>query len=229
MNKPDYILPLEEAFNSFSNPPQAEKMTKYMRYKFIYFGIMASLRKQIMKEFKDVYGLIPEGNLKDIVKWCWQQPEREYQYFAMDFIHRRRKNSTKKDIELYQFLLENKSWWDTVDYIAVNLVGDYFKRFPENINEITTKWMSSGNIWLQRSCVLFQLKYKEKIDFDLLTHFIEQLLGSKEFFINKAIGWILREISKTRPAFVLEFINQYDLNSLSQREALKWIQRRGLV
>ena len=110
-----------------------------------------------------------------------------------------------------------------MDYIASNLVGSYFNIYPGKIRETTDRWMASQNMWLQRTCLLFQLKYKNKTDESLLSGFIDQLTGSKEFFIRKAIGWSLREYSKTNPDFVLSFVRARELSGLSEREALKWI------
>ena len=128
-----------------------------------------------------------------------------------------------QDIELFELMITNKSWWDTVDLIATNLVGAYFKLFPEQIIPVTKKWMNSDNMWLQRTCLIFQLKYKEEIDTDLLTDYILQLKDTKEFFINKAIGWILREYTRKNPEWVIDFVNKYELSNLSKREALKLI------
>ena len=129
-------------------------------------------------------------------------------------------------INLYVFMITNKSWWDTVDFIASNLVGTYLKRFPGQTETLTTQWMKSENIWLQRTCLLFQLKYKSETNTELLHQFINQLSASNEFFIRKAIGWILREYSKTNPDFVVDYVEKYPLSGLSQREALKWLNNK---
>ncbi|MCK5077528.1 MAG: DNA alkylation repair protein, partial [Calditrichia bacterium] len=120
-----------------------------------------------------------------------------------------------------------KSWWDTVDFIATNLVGPLFEKYSELIIPYTKKWMDSGNIWLQRTSILFQLKYKEKTDFKLIIGFIQQCSSSNEFFIQKAIGWILREYSKTDASTVIEFVKNNKLAPLSEREALKWLKNQG--
>jgi 3-methyladenine DNA glycosylase AlkD len=88
--------------------------------------------------------------------------------------------------------------------------------------------MNSGNMWLQRTALLFQLKYKKATDVNLLSDYILRLQGSKEFFINKAIGWILREYSKTDPDWVIQFVQNNNLANLSRREALKWIDRKNI-
>jgi 3-methyladenine DNA glycosylase AlkD len=162
-------------------------------------------------------------DLWQIISELWEQPEREYQYFAQGLCAKYLKNAEKEWIEKYESLIISKSWWDTVDFIAATLVGDYFRKFPEMISPVTGRWMDSGNIWLQRSCILFQLKYKKDTNTALLASFIQPLAKSKEFFIAKAIGWALREYSKTDPGWVLDFVTNNTLQPLSKREAIRRI------
>src|SRR5699024_9475553 len=100
-------------------------------------------------------------------------------------------------ITLIEHIITTKSWWDTVDAIATHLVGELFAKYPHLITEKGDNWLRLENIWLQRSMILFQLKYKEKTNEDLLYSIIKQLKHIDEFFIQKAIGWSLREHSKT--------------------------------
>lgn len=104
-------------------------------------------------------------------------------------------------------------------------MGNYFKKFPEDRKFYVDKWLVSEHLWLQRCALLFQLKYKKEIDTELLSYTIHFLLGSKEFFINKAIGWVLREYSKTNPEWVEDFVYKTELHSLSRKEALRIIQK----
>jgi 3-methyladenine DNA glycosylase AlkD len=226
-----YLLPLAEKLNQSRCETDAFFMKKYMKGQFEYYGIKSPLRREIMKSYLDAYGLPAEERLQEIVYGCWNLPEREYHYFIMEVLGKMAKNTDTSRIGLYEFMIVNKSWWDTVDYIAAHLVGTHFRLFPELIPGTTTRWMDSGNKWLQRTCLLFQLKYKSKTDLELLTGFIGQLKGSKEFFINKAIGWILREYSKTDPVWVKDYVeaNRQDLAPLSRREAMKWIERRAIT
>jgi 3-methyladenine DNA glycosylase AlkD len=124
-------------------------------------------------------------------------------------------------IDHYEYMITSKSWWDTVDFVAATLAGNYFRVFSHRILPVTGRWMKSGNIWLQRSCLLFQLKYRKETNTTLLTSFILPLAASREFFIAKAIGWALREYSKTDPGWVREFVKNHPLQTLSRKEALK--------
>ena len=122
-------------------------------------------------------------------------------------------------------MIINKSWWDTIDFLSPKILGKYFKLYPDEIEKNTQKWILSNNIWLKRSAILFQLKYKETLNIDLLNRIIIPLSNSKEFFINKAIGWILREYGKTNKEWVINFVKKNKLSNLSNREALKHINK----
>ena len=102
-------------------------------------------------------------------------------------------------------MIKQKYWCDTVGFIAVKLMGPYFSKFPKQIPVYVNKWLATENIWLQRAALLFQLKYKEGLDMELLSDTINCFLGSKDLFVNKAIGWALREYSRTNPTWVVEF------------------------
>ncbi len=227
--KSNYLIPLKEAFENNSNPEYAIRMKAYMKDKFEYYGIKSPERKEIVKEFLKTYGLPEANKINDIVKESWNYPQREFQYFAMSLSEKYIKKSENEIISLFEFMIANKQWWDTVDYIASNLVGKLLLKFPKMIIPYTSKWMASGDMWFQRTVILFQLKYKKNTDLDLLFDYISQLYGSKEFFINKAIGWILREYSKTDRKAVKLFVsnNSDSLSNLSKKEALKWLERKN--
>ena len=203
----DYTSQLEADFSQKADRNIAEKQEAYLKNKFELLGLPTPVRKEIQKPFL-LKGNLPEkAELNEITKELWNKPQREFQYFAIDLNRKYLKKIEFQDIELFEMMITTKSWWDTVDLIATNLVGTYFKLFPEQIIPVTEKWMESGNIWLQRTCLIFQLKYKEDIDNQLMSDYILLLRESKEFFINKAIGWILREYTRTNPEWVIDFVN----------------------
>ncbi len=226
-----YLKTLETEFESNANPKIAAEQKAYLRNQFEFFGIKTTQRRELYKPFLSKDFLPKKTELTKIVKIVWQKPQREYHYFAQELAFKYKKELEKEDIELFEFMVLTNSWWDTVDFIAPKLIHQYFKSFPNEQDFYIKKWLDSDNIWLQRSAILFQLKYKEKLDTDLLTFVIDFLTSSqtssKEFFINKAIGWILREYSKTNPKWVTDFVknNELELSNLSKREALKWLEK----
>jgi len=229
MSPKEYLQPLKTAFEENANPSKALQMKAYMRGQYEYYGIASPERSVIFAEHKKNYGLIPEVHLNEIVTTCWQAPEREFQYFAMEMLNKVSKKSKPETIQFYEYMITNKSWWDTIDFIAANLVGSYFKIYPELIHSKTAEWIDSENMWLQRTCLIFQLKYKTLLDTDLLESFILKLKDAKPFFIRKAIGWILREYSKTDPEYVKNFVRNHSLSGLSRIEALKWMAKKQIV
>lgn len=225
----DYLIPLKTLFEEHANPEQAGPMAQYMRNQFPFLGLKSPQGGALFKQFIAASGLPQPAELEAIVWGLWQMPEREYQYVAQDLLHRMRKHVTPHHLPLLERLITTKSWWDTVDGLASHAVVGLFTRHPEVRDSIITRWRSSDNFWLRRTTLLFQLGYKDKTDEALLFSLIEQNLESKEFFIQKAIGWILREYSKSAPEVVQAYVAQTALAPLSKREALKWMKNQGMV
>ena len=203
-------------------------MKRYMRDQFEYLGIKTPEMGSLMKQHIRDHGLPPLSELDPILRELWALPQREFQYVANGFLEKFERQLPPDFIETLEYLLITKSWWDTVDTIATGAVGVHFKRYPKVRNKYLAKWRKSQNFWLRRSAILFQLGYKKDTDFALLCDIIRENLGSQEFFINKAIGWALRQYSRVDPQGVRQFVAETPLNSLSAREAIKWLDRRNL-
>ena len=204
------------------NEKEAEKMSAYMLNKFKYIGIKTPERRKIFKNF------FKEYNKEKIINWdfinkCRENEYRELQYSAIDYLKEMKNFLTEKDIPKIKKLIITKSWWDTVDGIDV-IVGETALRYPK-INETLIKWSKDKNIWLRRIAIDHQLLRKEKTNVELLSEIIENNLNDTEFFINKAIGWALRDYSKTNPEWVKNFIekNKDKMSKLSIKEASKYI------
>lgn len=221
----EYIYTLTDEFNRLSNEHLAKKQSAYLRDKFSCFGIKTPVRREIQKPFLRSPHLPDKRHLSEIIHVLWSKKEREYHYFGNDLAFRYVKNIEQDDIYLFQFMITHQSWWDTVDFIATKLVGSYFKIFPSKKEEIIFEWVDSDNIWLQRSALLFQLKYKQAFDPILLTKIISRLLDTNEFFIDKAIGWVLREYSRTNSNWVIDYVSNTSLSPLSQKEALRLLHQ----
>ena len=201
----DYINTLEAVFLENANTENAAKQAKYMKNNFAFYGINSPTRKLITRPFLVKDALPAKEDLEKIIKYLWQKPQREFQYFALELAIKYKKQIEEKDIELFEFLIKQKSWWDSIDSIAPNLVGHYFRLFPKKRNTVIEKWLNTDNLWLNRSCILFQLKYKKYLDTEFLSYVINHFIGSKEFFINKAIGWVLREYAYINPSWVIGY------------------------
>lgn len=220
------IAEILTAFEQRKNPEYADKMAAYMRHKFEYFGLNATERKAIQKQFFSRMNTTYTSEKRwEIVRELWEKPQREVLYFALDWAKTfKLKTYQKEDIVEIHFLITNHSWWDSVDLLASNLLGDYNLQFPENKSAWLDDWRESENFWLRRSCLIHQLKYKDKTDFELLKDLIKENIHDNEFFIQKAIGWSLRQYGKVEPDLVKDFVEDAHIEGLAKREALKLIK-----
>lgn len=220
-----YLTQVKSRFLEQGNPDTAEGQMNYMRNQFDFYGLKAPQWMALARQFYQEHG-IPQGeDLKTLARFCFEDDYREVQYFAVETVQRALPRQPEDFINLLEELITTKSWWDTVDWLA-KLAGAHFLRYPHLTRPVTERWMQSGNIWLQRSAMIFQLKYKDRTDAELLFSYILRLNGSKEFFIQKGAGWALREYSKTNPETVRRFVQENAaLAPLTQREALKWMSR----
>ena len=218
-----YLSPLIKSLEATRNPEAAAGARAYMKNQFEFLGTGTQKRRDLMKEFFSEYGYPEPSELKEFSLYLWELPEREYQHLALDTLRKMARKLRKEDILWIEKLIIRKSWWDTVDGLSSWIVGEYFKEFPQQIKPVTEKWMDSDNMWLQRVCLLFQLHYKESTDTKLLAHYITRLSKHPDFFIRKAIGWILRQYSKTDPEWVRDYIDKHELSGLSVREGSKYI------
>lgn len=220
-----HVQLLQSTFENERNQEKAVDMEKYMRGNFPFIGLPAPDRKLLSRTFMRELNFHDEVVIPTIQS-LWKKPEREYQYVAVDYLVRNKKYLGMEHLDFIEYLIITKSWWDTVDLIASHLVGGLFSKQPDLIKERGDKWLKSDNIWLKRTMLLFQLKFKERTDEALLFTIIKQLTEIDEFFIQKAIGWSLREYSKVNPDAVIEFIISHELSNLAKREGLKYVQKK---
>jgi 3-methyladenine DNA glycosylase AlkD len=216
-----YIQELVNLYTHYSDPEFAQWSEKYMRNQFTFLGIRTPIRQKLTKQFFKEQGVPSHDQLEEVIQGLWDRPEREYQKAALDLLEKSKKSLCPTDINWLEKLLVSKSWWDTVDVLSPHIMGDLFQMYPELISQYPDKWIESDNFWLQRSAILYQLYYKKSTDEDRLFRYILKRADSQEFFIQKSIGWVLRQYAKTNPESVKIFVAQHELKPLSRREALK--------
>ena len=216
---------LEEKLHELSNPDYAIQMHNYMKQKAQFFGLRGPQRNAVFKEW---YKMLPtkekDFDYLELAIEFWDREEREWQHIAIELLKKLpQKRFKKEDIYNLERLIVSKSWWDTVDMLAANPVSVYFKQFPEEIENVIIDWRHSDNQWLNRTCLIFQLKYKENTDFELLKSLVKQYQPVPGFFIQKAIGWSLRQYTRQEPQLVQDFVEEIGLEGLARKEALRLI------
>ncbi|HHU97398.1 MAG: DNA alkylation repair protein [Bacteroidota bacterium] len=213
---------LRGAFEKLSNREDAAMMRSYMRDKFAFYGIKTVPRRAVYK------ALLKEAQKNERVDWilltrCWQDEHREFHYFVVDYLIGMKKFLTYNDIDEIWRFIKTKQWWDTIDMLST-VVGFIVANDGRGA-DLMLKWSVNDDFWVRRIAIIHQLHQKQKTNVELLERVIVNNLGSSEFFINKAIGWSLRDYSKTNPVWVKGFLDRYrsELSSLSIREAKKYL------
>lgn len=214
---------LKAVFEANADPENAVSMSKYMRDMFVFYGIPSPKRKELTKEF------IKREKAQKYVDWafldeCYEDPHRELQYFVNDCLGAMGKYLTFYDVPRLMKYAKEKQWWDTIDFLD-RIIGNIGLK-DARINALMLELSVSDDMWLRRLAIDHQNGRKNKTSPALLEKIIVNNLGSDEFFINKAIGWALRDYSKIEPDWVKEFLLKYGdkMDKLSIKEAGKYLK-----
>jgi 3-methyladenine DNA glycosylase AlkD len=218
----DFISQLETAFNQNRNEENAFQMKKYLKNLFSFYGIKTTERRAVFLELLKLNHQEITENYREIALVLVNKEYRELHYCGIEILIKNlKKNYHKDDIKLIENFLVTNSWWDSVDTIAKYLLGQYLIEFPEETEKVIERFSNSDNMWLNRSAIIFQLGYKKNTNYELLFSECQKHSQSKEFFIQKAIGWALREYGNVNPALIINFVNSNQLKPLSRKEALR--------
>lgn len=217
---------LDRSFTAARDPEAARAMRAYMRDQFPFVGIQNATRTAIAREAFAGLGRPDADDLLTFAHACWARPERDYQYVAAKHLRRHVRLLPAGAIDDLRLLITEKSWWDTVDELARNVVGPLVLAHPELV-EVMDRWIDDDDIWLARTAILHQGTFKGATDADRLFRYCLRRAPDTDFFVRKAIGWALRDHSKVDEAAVRAFVAEHDaeLSALSRREALRYWER----
>jgi 3-methyladenine DNA glycosylase AlkD len=223
---PEYVTRVVQALTPHANPARAEQMSAYMRDMFPFLGVTSPERKALVRDALAGMPKPDEPKLLTAADSLWDLPEREYQYVACDLLVKYVRALTPAALPTLERLIVTRSWWDTVDAIATRVVGSIALTFPETRPQMDT-WRDSDEMWLVRTAILHQEKWKGRTDADWVFAACAQHAEHRDFFIRKAIGWVLRSYAKTDPVAVQAFVDEQGerLSGLSRREALRGVLR----
>jgi 3-methyladenine DNA glycosylase AlkD len=221
---------LDTGLRARRDPAKAPRMAAYMRDQFAFLGVPSPGQNEAFRAaLVGTPRALPEPVVVEAALVLWQRPEREYQYVGCRLVNRHAATTraTPELLDVVEQLLRTKPWWDTVDALATHAVGDLVRRHPE-LRPRMDDWLGGDDLWLARSALLHMNRWKDATDQAWLFAACLQLADHRDFFIRKAIGWALRERSKTDEAAVTDFVTSHHdrLSGLSRREALMWVERR---
>jgi len=218
-------IAIRVAIKDVADPANASPMQAYMKSELPYRGVKAKPLQLITKNLFKAYPITDQKEFERVVRELWDAEYREERYAAISACEYYKKFQILDSLSLYRFMIETGAWWDLVDVIASHLVGGLLKRHQAVMKPIMWLWIDDPNIWIRRTALLSQLSFKKETDEAMLFEFCRGRMEEKDFWIRKAIGWVLREYSKTNPDSVRRFVEEERLrmSGLTLREASKYI------
>ncbi len=202
-------------------------MAAYMKDIAPFFGINAADRRARQRQVFRTVGPVDEATVHAVAELAWARPEREFQYAGVEFlVERLAVCDPVRTMPLAERLIVTKSWWDTVDVVCRHVAGELVRRDAE-LRGVIDRWLASDDIWLIRSAILHEERHAGELDFDWLRAACIRHAGHREFFVRKAIGWVLRTYahqSADHAVRVRALLDEADFSGLTRREALKRVR-----
>ncbi|WP_406728583.1 DNA alkylation repair protein [Streptomyces sp. GD-15H] len=213
---------LTATYGAAADPERAVAMRAYMKDVAPFLGLTAPVRRTLSRTVLEGLPRPGEADCAAIALRCWELPEREYQYFAVDLLRRHVRHCSSGFLPVARHLVTTVPWWDTVDLLAAHVVGALVAADP-GLTADMDDWIGDDDLWLARTALLHQLRFKERTDTGRLFGYCLRQSGHQDFFLRKAIGWCLREYAKTDAEAVRDFLAREGAGfaPLSVREALK--------
>lgn len=218
------VADLRAALVGVAQPARVPQMVAYMRHQFGFLGVPTPDRAAAQRPFVNSFRGVDPDDVVAAALACWAEPEREFQYVAVDLLRRHATRLGPEHLPPVRQFVQTTSWWDTVDALAANVVGPMVANHPELVAEMD-RWIVDDDLWVARTAILHQLKFGPRTDAERLFRYCETQIEHRDFFVRKAIGWALRQYASTDPDAVRAWVAAHDqrLSGLSRREALKHI------
>jgi len=216
------------ALEPLACPANAEAMRAYMKDVAPFLGVKTPERRKAQRAAWAGLTALDPSELARVARALWARPEREYQYAACDLIGRHRRTLPASFLEdPVAGLVTSKPWWDSVDTLGSNAITPLVVRYPALV-DVMWQWWDSGDRWLIRAALQHQRGRGRDTDLERLFTMCDRYAADREFFIAKAIGWALRDVTAWDAPAVQRFVDAHpDLSAVARREAVRGLNRSG--
>ncbi|MGD2060235.1 MAG: DNA alkylation repair protein [Acidimicrobiia bacterium] len=224
--RPDAIEYVQRELVARADPEKAAGMKAYMKTEMPFYGVQKPARTEILRHIKREFAPRTHDEYVDLVTALWELPHREEKYLAQAVATVFGQFVVPDSMPLYLRFIREGAWWDFVDETATHMIRQLVLTYPDETWPIVEPWNASDDMWMRRVSIICQVGAKERTDQTRLFRFCEARLHEGEFFIRKAIGWALREYSKTDAGAVASFVDRHreEMAGLTYREATKYIR-----
>ena len=220
---------ITNTLNDNKNSKDAIQMQRYLKTTMPFYGVKSPILNTIVNDVNNLHLISNQEEYNSVIMDIWNLSHREEKYISIKLARKWKKYITLEALTVYEKMIREGQWWDFIDPISQGLIGILLMNNRFKMNKILDKWIKDENLWIRRSAILAHLKHKKNTDYKKLFEYCLKCAHEKEFFIQKAIGWVLREFSKTEPEIVYAFIqdNERVLSNLSKREGMKYIKKNS--
>jgi len=218
---------IERELRAAGSPSRAASEQNYLKSKLEFAGTPVPAIRGIVTRWRRAHPELTTQRLTEIAAALWQGPIFECRLAAVILLTDRRRLLRAADAGLVERMLRTAGTWALVDGLAADVMGSLVERYPELLGALD-RWAADDDFWLRRSAMLALLVPLRRGDLGNLAYFsayADAMLGEQQFFIRKAIGWVLRETAKHHPDLVADWLapRVHRASGVTVREAVKWL------
>ncbi len=216
---------VQSRFEELADPEKAGPMASYMKTTMPFYGIQKTERNRVNREIKKRFVPKDRRQYHTIIKALWKLPYREEKYTSIEYAKQSDEFISLESLPVFELMIRQGQWWDFVDDIAIKLVGRVLYKDRKKMKPILDRWIVDDDLWIRRTAIISQIHHKKETDQEQLFRYCLKCIDEKDFFIRKAIGWALRDFSKTDEKPVKQFLIKHkdQLSGLSFREGSKYV------
>ena len=218
---------LECELRAVGDEKRAVGAKAYLKSDLEFIGVAAKPLRTVARAFLADHSEIDHEILVGLVQALWLRPVFDLKAVAVALLERRTGDLVTGDLDLVEDLLRRSHTWALVDWLCTKVAAPLVEREPETAAAVLDRWSRDEDFWVRRASMLAQLPALRAGggDFELFASFASRMVGEKEFFIRKAIGWVLRDVSKKRPGLAFGFLSEHihEVSGLTFREGSKYL------
>ena len=217
---------IEDELRGAGEPARAEQEKRYLKTDLQHYGASVPAIRKITKAAIAHHPALRHDELVSMVEALWARPVHECRMAAVELLDLYSGLLRPDDIELVERLIRQSKTWALVDGLAATVAGPLIERYPE-LGRTLDRWASDDDFWVRRSALLALLLplRRSQGDFDRFSRYADAILDEREFFIRKAIGWVLRETARKQPDLVCAWLEPRAgrASGVTVREAVKYL------
>ncbi len=216
---------IESRLRAAGTPKRAIGEKAYLKSDLEFTGTLVSETRAVVRRFDSDLALDHDGVI-ELADALWAKPVFERRLAAIMFLQRHPRLLTVADVPFIEGLMRESRTWALVDYLAVDVLGRMVEADADAMTRVMDRWAADDDVWIRRSSLLAELRpIRRGADLDRFLERADQLLDEREFFVRKAIGWVLREAGKRRPGEVTAWLapRTHRASGVTMHEAIKYL------